>query len=146
MRIRDKKTVYKRGSRISVYIKKDVSDDFLSWINNQKYAGPAIVDILNLYANGKLISIDAIKQLSVDSTNEKSKTNNKTQIDYAGNEPLEIDMSKDNSYNIQEKKVTVEIEKEKESYKHPNSDDEKLPISTNLAFSDSNPKKSKFKK
>lgn len=59
----NKRKKYDRRDIFSVHINVDTDDKTLEWINNQRHLSKVTLDILEQYANGELIHIDAVKQM-----------------------------------------------------------------------------------
>lgn len=73
MKRRNRRIKHERGRRISVYIKKDVSDELLMWLNNQADVGPSIIDVLEKYVKDELISVDVLRRIQVSNEEGSSK-------------------------------------------------------------------------
>lgn len=126
MRLRNKDTVYRRGSRLTIYINDDVSDKLLTWINNQAYVGPSIITILDEYVNGELVDVDLIKRLQVVKSDESYNKN-----DFLDEDSININKAKSNSNNVNNKDI-LEYNTEKTTEKDDKDVSDRSDIENNL--------------
>lgn len=97
MRVRDKQSIIERKTKISVYIRETTSDELLEWLNSQKYTGPAILNILEKYVKGQIISIDTIKALNLTKTTVANYQNKVIKPEPIDEKEVELVKSKDSS-------------------------------------------------
>lgn len=167
MKKNNKQPVYKKGFRMSLYIRNDVSDELISWLNRQAYAGPSILHILDKYVNGELVSVDVLKDIgNKDGYNTNICYSNKTKmIDNASIDKYDFNENTEEKEKIEGKtkakedvreeikenilignEIVEEINDAKNEQLEPTNikDSKRPPLSREFSFAKKNNVKSRF--
>lgn len=120
---------YKVGDRIPIYLNKDTSQDVLNWLNLQRDISPSILDVLDKYVSGKLVSVEGLEGIvgsigrgDKEDVYESSKLSDKELNESLHNREIEVDIRKQNklkSPELDENKTKDYVENDTELNEAP---------------------------